>query len=61
MSRSAKFYRPPASEGLVCKFCGGLYDEDEPVDERLKGYCSEGCEYKDRKIDEAEIRREERR
>lgn len=60
MSRSARFYRPPVSEGLVCKLCGGSYDEDEPADETLKGYCSEECEHKDRKIDEAEQRREER-
>lgn len=51
-----RFYRPPVSEGLICKICGDLYDEDESADEDLDGYCSEECGFKDRKIDGAEAR-----
>ena len=39
-----------------CRLCGAEYEPDE---ERQR-YCSELCEDIDRKIDEAEIRREER-
>ena len=49
-----------ADTSLRCKMCGSSYEEDEPPDEKLKGYCSEECEAKDRKIDEAEARREAR-
>jgi hypothetical protein len=49
-----------ADTSLRCKLCGASYDEDDPPDEALKGYCSDYCEWKDRKIDEAEQRREDR-
>jgi hypothetical protein len=42
-----------------CRMCGSLYDKDDPPDEALKGYCSEDCEFRDRKVDEAEQGREE--
>jgi hypothetical protein len=49
-----------ADSSMICKLCGGGYTEDEPPNEGLKGYCSEECEFRDRMIDEAEKRREEK-
>ena len=34
---------PHMAPHLNCKMCGSLYEEDEPPDETLKGYCSEAC------------------
>jgi len=39
-----------------CRFCGAEFIPEE----KGQRFCSEDCEYKDRKIDEAEAKREER-
>ena len=39
-----------------CRFCGAEFIPEE----KGQRFCSEDCEYRDRKIDEAEAKREER-
>jgi hypothetical protein len=44
-------------EEITCRLCGYVFVPE------FKGqlYCDEDCEFRDRKIDEAEVRAEERR